>query len=474
MEQILIPYIKAGFSGIWLLTQEADEAQRVLNKICKDKNWNSIHWDIDQGIKFPLKNIMIPNTNNPLSPLKMEQEEGCQVISLHNFHLFLDKAGIIQALINNIIRGKEEDLRFIILSPSLPTNIELQKLVVVLEHPLPSREQLLEKLTHIDYNEGKFEIEEEVTETAKGLTLREAENSYALSLVKHGKITKDEIWNQKVQSVKKQGFLELYKGKEDFNSIGGLQGLKDFCLRLLRKNNPVLPRGILLLGPSGTGKSLVAKCLGNQTNRPVLLMDVGRLHSKFVGSSEENIRGALNLADALSPCILFIDEVEKSLAGVSSDGDSGVSARIFGTLLTWMQDHESDVFVVCTSNDISRLPPEFSRAERFDRTFFLDLPNSSEREEIWKIHKQAYKISDLQLEVPNDDGWTGAEIKSCCRLSKSLDVSLAEASKGIIPVSVSSMEKLKALREWAKSRVCDATTGEIYSPEKLNNRKVTR
>lgn len=178
----------------------------------------------------------------------------------------------------------------------------------------------------------------------------------------------------KVQTIKKSGYLELYEGKENFSSIGGLDALKDFCKRLLRRDSPILPRGILLVGVPGAGKSASIKALGNECSRPVLQLDMGRMHSKYVGDSEGNLRSSIKLAEAMSPCILMIDEVEKGLAGVDSEGDSGVSARLFGHLLTWMSDHISPVFIALTSNNIERLPPEFSRAERIDGTFFVDLP----------------------------------------------------------------------------------------------------
>src|SRR5262249_8110594 len=157
---------------------------------------------------------------------------------------------------------------------------------------------------------------------------------------------------------------------------------KDFCQRVLAGSKTVRPRGVLLLGVSGTGKSAFAKALGNETGRPTLVLDVGSLMASLVGASEANLRQALRIADAMAPAIIFVDEIEKALSGVGSQGDSGVSSRLFGNLLSWLADHESDVFFIGTSNDISKLPPEFTRAERFDGVFFIDLPNATEKEAI--------------------------------------------------------------------------------------------
>src|SRR5262249_45410221 len=204
----------------------------------------------------------------------------------------------------------------------------------------------------------------------------------------------------KAQTLKKNNLLTLHRGHEDFGSLGGLSNLKDFCRRALRPSS-VKPRGVLLLGVSGTGKSQFCRALGNETSRPTLLLDIGSLMGSLVGQSEANLRHALRIADAMSPCILFCDELEKALSGVGSSGDSGVSTRLFGNLLTWLSDHESDVFFVGTSNDISKLPPEFTRAERFDAVFFLDLPNVAEKDTIWSLYRNHFDIPESQVR-PDD------------------------------------------------------------------------
>lgn len=194
------------------------------------------------------------------------------------------------------------------------------------------------------------------------------------------------------------------------------------------------------------------------------------------------MRQALRVAEAMAPCILMIDEVEKALAGGAtgaSAGDSGVSARLFGTLLTWLADKTSDVYVVCTSNDVSRLPPEFSRAERFDRIFFLDTPSSAERAKIWPIHLQRYGLKADADKRPDDRQWTGAEIQSACRLAALLDVPLVEAAKHVVPVAVTAAESVERLRAWAAGRCLDASRPGLYTrgaaePPPPPGRRVTR
>jgi SpoVK/Ycf46/Vps4 family AAA+-type ATPase len=236
-------------------------------------------------------------------------------------------------------------------------------------------------------------------------------------------------------------------------------------MRRQNENQPSnRPRGVLLLSPPGCGKSQFAKALGNETGRPTVILDVGNLLGSLVGQSESNVRAALRLADAMAPCVLFCDELEKALAGSGSSGqtDSGVTARVFGSLLTWLSDHQSDVFFIGTSNDISKLPPEFARAERFDGTFFIDLPAHNQREAIWEIYIQHYGLDSKQAK-PDDTGWTGAEIKSCCRLASLLDVPLVQASLNVVPVSVTARDKVEELRAWASGRVLSADQLGIYS-----------
>jgi SpoVK/Ycf46/Vps4 family AAA+-type ATPase len=193
------------------------------------------------------------------------------------------------------------------------------------------------------------------------------------------------------------------------------------------------------------------------------VLDVGALMGSLVGATEANIRQALRIADAMAPCILFVDELEKALSGVASSGqcDSGVSARLFGTLLTWMSDHESDVFVVATSNDIGKLPPELSRAERFDGVWFLDLPSAEQRWAIWRIYLDLFGL-DPQQPRPTDADFTGAEVRSCCRLAALLDLPLKAAAQNVVPVAATAAESVARLREWASGRCLDAEAGGIY------------
>jgi len=261
-----------------------------------------------------------------------------------------------------------------------------------------------------------------------------------------------------------------------------LSALKAFCKRAMlhpSRGNPLKrPRGVLLLSPPGCGKSQFCKLLGNEVGRPVLTLDVGSLMGSLVGQSEERTRQALRVIDAMAPCVAMIDEVEKAFAGMNGNGDSGVSSRMFGQFLSWLNDHESDVFVVCTANDVSKLPPEFGRSERFDGIFFLDLPSREEKDAIWNLYLNMFEI-DGDQRLPDDSNWTGAEVKACCRLSALLDVPLLQAAQNVVPVAVTAAESVERLRTWASGRCLSATKPGIYhgpveSTKSKSRRRVSR
>jgi SpoVK/Ycf46/Vps4 family AAA+-type ATPase len=304
----------------------------------------------------------------------------------------------------------------------------------------------------------------------------------SLSLVRHGELRADVLWTLKSQALKKNGLLELYRGDESFDRLGGLDNLKAFCLRAMRKQgqqDPLRrPLGVLLVSPPGCGKSAFSKSLSNETGRPTLTLDIGSLLGSLLGQSEANLRQALKIADMMSPCILFVDELEKGLSGVASSGqtDSGVTARLFGRFLTWMNDKKSDVFFVGTCNDISRLPPEFARAERVDGIFYVDLPEKPQRQIIWDMYLDLFGL-DREQPRPDDTGYTGAEIRSCCRLAALLDVPLIQAAQNVVPISVTAAESVERLRTWASGRCLSANEPGLYrygKSKSSSRRKVSR
>ncbi len=465
--------VRACFTGLWIESHEHDDALAEIAQLCRSEEWRLATWNIEEGLKLLGHEAVVDTgTNDPLAAIRalasFPASEQPGLLVLTNFHRFLQSAEIVQALAKQIAHGKQNRTFVVILSPIVQVPTELDKQFVVIEHDLPGREQLADIArgiaTELEELPAGAEFER-ILDAAAGLTRYEAEGAFSLSLVRHNKLRADVLWEQKTQMLKKSGLLSLHRGGETFADLGGLEAVKAFCKRSLR--NPtnravsVRPRGILMLSPPGCGKSAFCKALGNETGRPTLVLDVGNLLGSLVGQSEANIRQALRIIDAMAPAVLFLDECEKAFSGVSGNGDSGVSARLFGSFLSWLNDHESDVFVVATANDISKLPPEFSRAERFDGVFFLDLPDANQRQAIWQIYVAKYALDAAQA-LPKDEGWTGAEVKACCRLAALLDVPLVAAAQNIVPVSRTSAESVEKLRTWASGRCLSADKPGIY------------
>ncbi len=471
----LSEFVRACFTGLWVESFEQDDAVAEIGRLCRDHGWAFAAWDVDRGLVLPGREASpapLAGPSDPLAPLKaltgLAEGSDTTVLVLRNFHRFLGSAEVVQALDSAIAAGKQSRCFVVVLASVVKIPVELERLFVVVSHDLPGRDQLEAIARAVATEPGELPEGEalgSILDAAAGLTRIEAEGAFALSLVRHGRLAPDALWELKAGTLKKAGLLTLHRGGESFANLGGLDALKSFCTRALRPG--VRPdaraRGILLLGPPGSGKSAIAKGLGNETGRPTLVLDVGALMGSLVGSTEANVRQALRSIDAMAPCVCMIDEVEKALAGATaSSTDSGVSARLFGSLLSWMNDRESDVFVVCTSNDITRLPPEFSRAERLDGVFFLDLPSAAERESIWKIHMNAFGL-DPDQRRPVDREFTGAEIRACCRLAALLDVSLVDAATNIVPVAITAGESVERLRGWASGRCLAADRPGIYT-----------
>jgi hypothetical protein len=487
LSERLSEYVRACFTGLWIQSFEHEDALTEIAQLCRQEQWRVAMWDIDHGLQVPGKTGQSTDSggNDPLAAIRsinaLASADGSALLVLTNFHRFLNSAEIVQALASQITAGKQQRTFIVILSPVVQIPTELEKLFAVIEHDLPDRAQLEQIARGIATEEGELPDGERlatVLDAAAGLTRFEAENAFSLSLVRHRQISPDAVWELKSQTLKKSGLLQLHRGNERFADLGGLESLKSFCLRATRRqqgNSLVRPRGVLLLSPAGCGKSQFCKALGNEIGRPTVAVDIGRLMGSLVGQSQANMRQTLHTLDAMAPVVAFFDEIEKGWKGVAGSGqsDGGTTSQMFGEFLTWANDHESDVYVVCTANDISSLPPEFSRAERFDATFFIDFPGAQERRTIWNLYIKKFNL-DANQHRPVDANWTGAEIRACCRLAALLDVPLVEAAQNVVPVSVTAAESVERLRTWASGRCLSADVPEIYNREPILAQKPGR
>lgn len=476
----ILDLVRAGFSGIWVETHEIDDAVAEIGDIAAARNWQFDVWDINNKLYSGAHQCPGPVQILQTFADNMGTEGGksvanASILVLKNFHRFLPNPEVVQTLANVVVRGKQVGKHIVILAPTVALQPEIEKLFTVINHDLPTVDELRDICTRLIESNDVAGVDAEkidrAVDAARGLTRLEAENAFALSLTKKGDLVPEIIWDLKAKTLSKTGNLSLYSGDASFENLGGLESLKNFCVRALRKqgadDQKLRPKGVLLLSPPGCGKSQFSKALGNEVGRPTVVLDFGSLMGKFVGESEGNMRRALQQVDAMAPCILFVDEIEKGLAGVGSSGqtDSGVSARLFGTLLTWLNDHTSDVFFIGTCNDASKIPAPFARAERFDGVFFVDLPTEEQRAQIWQIYMKEYEI-DQTMQIPDDTNWTGAEIKACCRLAALLEVTLLEASQNVVPIAVTSSEDVVNLRSWASGRCLSAGSPGIYGTRK--------
>ncbi|QDT16551.1 AAA family ATPase [Alienimonas californiensis] len=458
----LAELVAAAFPGVLAVSPEPEEVLRDLAGLCRERGWNLATWTADGGEDGPA---------DPLAAVKSLPQSGDgetpSLLAMTHPQRYLNSSPELQAAVRSALAaGKTRRTHLLLVQPASDLPPELARDFAVLDCPLPSRAELEAVARGVATEEGELpEPLTPVLDAAAGLTRSEAENAFALSLVRHGRLDPDPLWELKARQLAAGGPLSLHRGGSGFDALGGMQALKTFCRTALTNGSPrAEAKGVLLLGPGGVGKSSFARALGAEVDRPTLTLDVGGLMGGIVGATEENTRRALATVEAMAPCVLFVDEVERALAGTSGGAqDSGVSARLLGTLLSWLADRPPGVFVVCTANDASRLPPELTRSGRFDATFFLDLPGEEQRRGIWETYREHYGVA-ANDSTPADAGWTGAEIESCCRLSALLGVGLTEAATHVVPVSVSAAEPLAKLRRWASGRCLDAEAGGMFRP----------
>ena len=306
---------------------------------------------------------------------------------------------------------------------------ELEDYITVFDIPLPTTSEILD-IIHGFIKDMDISVKEDVVDeialSLKGLNEFQIKQILNLAYQDGGRIDKVDktlILQEKEQFIKKSGMLEIINFSENINDIGGLENLKKWLNRKAKifanldkaiKFGVDVPKGIMIVGMPGCGKSLTAKATASLFEIPLVRLDIGRLLGKYVGESEENMRKALKLSEAISPCVLWIDEIEKAFSGIGAGND--VTTRLFGQFLTWMQEKENTVFIVATANDISKMPPEFLRKGRFDELFFVDLPNEEERSKIFEIHLKKRKKWNRKIDIPQlakkTDGYNGADLEA--------------------------------------------------------------
>ena len=487
MEERIIHYIRAGYPGLYLVSHEEQRVDAEMVKIAKGLNHSLYFWSCVNGLIDYEKGQVVEEANDPLDALTSIQElPEKSVIILKDFHLFLlDPNPVLVRQFKDVLQyAKTKNKTIIIVGCRLCLLPELEREVTVVEFSLPDKEQLDRVLSGILESAEMKAIEPEqrdkVLDAAAGLTTIEAENAFALSVVQHQAIVPGVVAKEKAQAVKKNGLLEIVETSETLESVGGLDVLKAWLMKRKmaysqRAQEYGLPalKGVLILGIPGTGKSLTAKAIAQVFSIPLLKLDAGKIFAGIVGQSESNLRSVIQTAEAIAPCILWLDELEKGFGGSRSSNatDGGTSARVFGSFISWMQEKKAPVFIVATANDVSQLPPEMLRKGRFDDLFFVDLPNLTEREAIWKIQISKYGRDggdfDLVQLSRATEGLTGSEIEAVFveALFQSFDagkeptdLTICGVLGDFVPLSKLMAEQITGLRNWAKGRARLATS----------------
>lgn len=505
--------IRARYPIIYVVSWEEERVERCLRQIAESRNKKLFVWTLSSGIVKSGAEPPRGKTNATADPLAaldsvVEQIEPA-IYLFKDFHHFTDdqrcNMSVMRRLRDVALHLRDTYKSIVIVSPLLRIAPELTKDVTVVDFGLPCTNDFSQLLDRIvddvkDNPQVKISLDtdsrERLLNAARGLTLKEAENVFAKTLVLDGKIDADDIsivFSEKQQIIKKSGLLEYYETQEGFGHVGGLKNLKQwfqkrsiaFTDRAAKFGLPP-PRGVLLLGVQGCGKSLCAKAAAALWKQPLLRFDIGRLFSSLVGSSEENIRRAIQTAESVAPAILWIDEIDKAFAGAtgSAGNDGGTSSRVFGTLLTWMSEKTSPVFVIATANDISHLPPELLRKGRLDDIFFVDLPTEEERLDMFRIHlkrrgRNPDKFDSAEL-ARLSDGFSGAEIEEVVIAAlfdafsqrSDLDTEILKRSVGeTVPLSKTMPEELNRLRTWAVGRARLASSN-LIKPAEEGRRKI--
>ncbi len=486
--------IRARYPIIYIVSWEERRVEETIREICQKRGKKMLLWTYTTGVAGNVA------SRDPLQALEYVLTAPDQsVFVLKDFHPFIADVGVTRRLRDLVYVLKTSYKTLIILSPILKLPPELEKEVTVVDYQLPTindLDRLLEGIIQSVRSNPQVSVEltpqerEQVIQAASGLTSNEAENVFAKSLVEKKKFDVTVILSEKEQIIRKSGMLEYFPPTTAFADVGGMDMLKEWMGQRTasfseeaRKYGLPEPRGVLLLGVQGCGKSLTAKAIASLWNLPLLRLDVGKVFAGIVGSSEENMRKAIATAESVSPAILWIDELEKGFSGTQSSGstDGGTTSRVFGSFLTWLNEKTAPVFVVATSNDVQQLPPELMRKGRFDEIFFIDLPAAPERAEIFSIHlKKRHRDPakfDLNRLAKASIGFSGAEIEQAViaalfsafheNAREMVTEDVLKAVEETVPLSVTMAEGVDTLREWADTRARRSSSSEAESTDEI-------
>ena len=468
--------LRACYPIIYLPTNEEERAEKAIASVTQKLGRRNVYiWDFVNGYQENPNHAGF-GKRNPLQALefvtRMPESAG-GVFILRDFQRFLEDIAISRELRNLARKLKSQPKNIAIIAPQVQIPKELSEVITVVDFALPTAPEIRTEIERLISTQNlSAQLLDELVRAAQGLSLERIKRVLTKAIASNGKLESDDVelvLEEKRSSIRQTQILDYYPATEQISDIGGLDNLKNWLLRRggafseqARAYGLPNPRGLLLVGIQGTGKSLTAKAIAHHWHLPLLRLDVGRLFAGLVGESESRTRQTIELAEALAPCILWIDEIDKGFAGSDGKGDSGTTSRVFGTFITWLAEKKSPVFVVATANNIRALPPEMLRKGRFDEIFFVGLPNQTEREAIFKVHLAKlrphsignYDAKRLAYETPD---FSGAEIEQTIieamhiGFSQNRDFTtddILEAASQIVPLAKTAQEQIEYLQQW--------------------------
>jgi SpoVK/Ycf46/Vps4 family AAA+-type ATPase len=473
--------IRARYPLIYIPTAEEERVENTIAQISQQLENRPVYtWDFVDGYQGN-PNDQGFGKRNPVQALEFIDKlapSNPGIFVLRDYHRFLEDVSVARKLRNLARKFKAEPKNIVMLAPQVSIPSDLSEIITVLEFPLPSASELrseIDRLLQATNQSLEPKIVDELVRASQGLSLERVRRVCGRAIAAHGSIQEADvelILEEKRQSIRQTQLLDFYPAQAQMTDIGGLDNLKEWLVRRgsgfsekARQYGLPHPRGLLLVGIQGTGKSLTAKAIAHHWHLPLLRLDVGRLFAGLVGESEARTRQMIQLAEALSPCVLWIDEIDKAFGGIEGKGDAGTASRVFGTMITWLAEKTSPVFVVATANNIQSLPPEILRKGRFDEIFFVGLPSQTERRAIFIVHLGKlrpqsmgnYDLDRLAYETPD---FSGAEIEQILveamhiGFSQNRDFTtddILEAASQTIPLAVTAQEQITFLQEWASS-----------------------
>jgi SpoVK/Ycf46/Vps4 family AAA+-type ATPase len=473
--------IRARYALIYVPTIEEERVEKSIEQVAKQLENRPVYiWDFVDGYQGN-PNDRGFGKRNPLQALEFIDKLAPNdpgIFILRDYHRFLEDVSVARKLRNLGRKFKAEPKNIVILAPQINIPNDLSEAITILEFPLPNAAEIrseIERLLQATNQNLAIQPIDDLVRASQGLSLDRVRRVLGRAIASHQSIEPadvESILEEKRQTIRQTQILDFYPTSAQMEDIGGLDNLKEWLVRRggsfsdkARQYGLPHPRGLLLVGIQGTGKSLTAKAIAHHWHLPLLRLDVGRLFAGLVGESESRTRQMIQLAEALSPCILWIDEIDKAFGGLNSSGDAGTTSRVFSTVVTWLAEKTSAVFVVATANNVQALPPEILRKGRFDEIFFVGLPSQSERRSIFAVHLQkvrAQNLRDFDLDrlAAETPSFSGAEIEQILveamhiGFSQNRDFTtndILEAASQTIPLAVTAQEQINSLQEWANS-----------------------